>query len=443
MHSPSAAHSRALLLVAVALPCYTVRADEVNGLRSSVAPVGDLDGDGVPDFALAQRGPGPAGFLEVVFNHELVLVRILSGRDGDLIRTLHPPTKCYDFGRAMADVGDVDGDGARDLAIAGGEHVWVFSGTDGHVIHELGLEAAARGFGDGLAGGGDADGDGVPDIAVFRRSSEPGVTSLALLYSGRSGALIRALGCHAVARRPRLPEALYAQVSGAALTGAIALVPDRTGDGRAELALSVGGVKLGEAEEHVEALIVLDTVDARILQASALPERQSGGTPWVIRALGDLDGDGTPELAVSLVHDYLVVYRGGSGEELRRHSFVGGYMNAEGTSLDVIGDVNGDGVADYLLGANEDSLDCDPGFAIVYSGRDGQLLRSFRSPYHDGNCGAGMDVCTLGDANGDGIDDVVVHMPRLKEARVLSGADFSVLMRLDTAKLAADEPSKR
>lgn len=32
-----------------------VPADELNDLRNSVAPVGDVDGDGVPDFALALR----------------------------------------------------------------------------------------------------------------------------------------------------------------------------------------------------------------------------------------------------------------------------------------------------------------------------------------------------------------------------------------------------
>ena len=60
--------------------------------------------------------------------------------------------------------------------------------------------------------------------------------------------------------------------------------------------MTVGGLESGETGEHVEALLVLDTTDARVLQTSTLPERQSGGDPCVIRSLGDLDDDGIDDL---------------------------------------------------------------------------------------------------------------------------------------------------
>lgn len=95
----------------------SVHADQFSLLRSSVAPTGDVNGDGVPDFAVAQRGPGWRGGAKLGPEPLLDRVWILCGSDGGLIRTLRPPRCCEDFGRALADAGDVNGDGWADVVV--------------------------------------------------------------------------------------------------------------------------------------------------------------------------------------------------------------------------------------------------------------------------------------------------------------------------------------
>jgi hypothetical protein len=90
------------------------------------------------------------------------------------------------FGRCVASLGDLDGDGISDLAVGAWEDddgdfgqgaVWIlFLNADGSVASETKISATSGGFGGGLAPGdhfgssvaslGDLDGDGVEDLAV-------------------------------------------------------------------------------------------------------------------------------------------------------------------------------------------------------------------------------------------------------------------------------------
>jgi hypothetical protein len=409
-------------LLGLALLPQLASADELNGLRNSVAPVGDLDGDGVPDFALALRSDAGTPFTmepERPVREDLGAVLVVSGGSGERLRFLRPPEGGGSaFGRALEDLGDVDGDGLRDLAVADRGRVWVFAGADGVVLHAFGGDGYGPDLGRALAGGGDLDRDGAPDLLV---ADEERVYA----YSGRSGELLRVLGCGAAPEGPAGER--YVRLPGRALTSAVGLLPDRGQDGRAAIAVAVRRNDGGACD-----LLIQGGFELRRIP---LPETGESGEPWVVRALPDLDGDDVPEVAMTMIQDYALVYSGATGAELQRHSWLGGYLRAEGSSLEVVGDVDGDGVADYAVGANEDSIDCDSGMAVVFSGKDGRELRSFH-PREDsigGRCGVGVDVCGLGDANGDGVPDLVIHLPRLREARVLSGADLALLRAIDLA----------
>ena len=67
-------------------------------------------------------------------------------------------------------------------------------------------------------------------------------------------------------------------------------------------------------------LLVLDPLDGTKLQTSELPE---GRSPWVIRDLGDIDGDGVDDVVLSIIDYFVLVFSGANGRELRRHSYVG------------------------------------------------------------------------------------------------------------------------
>ena len=69
------------------------------------------------------------------------------------------------------------------------------------------------------------------------------------------------------------------------------------------------------------------------------------------------------------------------------------------------GDVNGDGFGDFVAGAYYGN-GSRPGYAKVFSGRDGKLLYTFDG--HESYDGFGVSVNTVGDVNDDGYDDIIV-----------------------------------
>ncbi len=149
----------------------------------SVAGVGDLNGDGIPDFAVG----APESNLAVV----------LSGLDGSPIGNL-PPTKSrpsVNYGWEIASVGDFDQDGARDIAVSSpwgnpgtrlGE-VRLFSGANFSLLGKINGSRKGEGFGFSIADGGDVDGDGEPDLLVGA-PGQPGLSAGTVhAFSGISG----------------------------------------------------------------------------------------------------------------------------------------------------------------------------------------------------------------------------------------------------------------
>src|SRR5688572_10770143 len=125
-------------------------------LGRSVAPLGDVDGDAVPDFAAG--APEWTGSLEP--SGRIVVV---SGRDGRIVRTLRSETGAFNFGAHVAPAGDLDADGARDLLLTAQGLVEVRSGRTGELLLRIGEASEEPRKAVGI---GDADGDGVPDLAV-------------------------------------------------------------------------------------------------------------------------------------------------------------------------------------------------------------------------------------------------------------------------------------
>ncbi|MEZ4731811.1 MAG: integrin alpha [Caldilineaceae bacterium] len=80
------------------------------------------------------------------------------------------------------------------------------------------------------------------------------------------------------------------------------------------------------------------------------------GFGWVGAALGDLDGDGSPDFATTApfyggasANGKIYVYSGQSGTLL--HEAVGVEGNRLGYSISSTGDVNNDGTPDYIVGS--------------------------------------------------------------------------------------------
>lgn len=144
----------------------------------------DMDGDGARDLLLG-IGNGQLG---------VGTLTLLSGRTGSVIRVtpdLHPG----DFqGGAVANAGDVDGDGVADYAGASYytsplTNIAIFSGATGAVIHQWNDYWC---YFDNLVGDIDVDLDGVPDLLVGNGGYPltPALSGQIRCYSGRDGSVL-------------------------------------------------------------------------------------------------------------------------------------------------------------------------------------------------------------------------------------------------------------
>jgi hypothetical protein len=134
-------------------------------LGSVVASVGDVDLDGVQDFA---AGAGNANF-------GTGKLRVYSGADRSLIHAFQGTEQGQFFGSAVDNAGDLDADGVPDILVGSstGGVVKVFSGADARELRAFTGDWDGDGFGRAVAGIGDTNGDSVPDLLIGTNSNSP------------------------------------------------------------------------------------------------------------------------------------------------------------------------------------------------------------------------------------------------------------------------------
>ena len=124
----------------------------------SVIAVGDLDGDRIPDIAIGEPQTS-AG-----------LVHFVSSKSGKTLKTLGGVARAGEFGFPLSRLGDVDGDGVDDIAIAAVNAarargtVYVYSLKSFKKLYEVVGTGPALALGWPLSSGRDLNGDGVPDL---------------------------------------------------------------------------------------------------------------------------------------------------------------------------------------------------------------------------------------------------------------------------------------
>ena len=193
-------------------------------LGLSVALVGDINGDGVPDLRESGRViSGASGAVLAILNtsdfigmgdidhdgrvdlaahtvenpnHTGFVHRftVYSGATNGVLLTFDAPldVTSWPYYVSMAGAGDVNADGNPDLIIGffNSDTALVFSGTDGTVLLRLTRGEPGDGLGSSVSGAGDIDGDGHDDVLVGAPRAGGQYVGAVTAFSGRTGATL-------------------------------------------------------------------------------------------------------------------------------------------------------------------------------------------------------------------------------------------------------------
>ena len=276
----------------------------------------------------------------------------------------------------------------------------------GTLVWEAEGQAPGDFFGVALAPAGDVNADGFPDLVVGaydyvqdfqafyegRRETRPGY---ATVVSGSDGRVLHRLSDDD-------SDFAYGMAVGAA--------GDIDADGCADILVGAPNGKLFSlfGRERGRAYVYSGRTGALItLLSSKLGGADFGGS---VGGLGDLDGDGHPEIGIGGQDDdvdrgVLIVY---SSKEWKPRLTLEGGSWAFGGSFCAIDDINGDGVPDIAVGDRlaDTPEDRDTGSVGLFCGSTGALLRSWHGPAKFASLGSA--VAPACDLDGDGLRDLLV-----------------------------------
>jgi len=382
-----------------------------DGLGYSVAGAGDVNGDGTPDLIVGAPSASPGG----LFGAGSAFV--YSGADSALLFQKDGATAFGSLGASVAGAGDVNGDGKADFIIgapqadpgglsdAGSAYVYSYSGGTGVLLYQKD-GAASDYLGTSVAGAGDVNGDGKDDFIIGAYLASPGGRAnagSAYVYSGATGAL------------------LYQKDGGAAgdfLGYSVAGAGDVNGDGKADFIIGAFYANPGGRNDAGSAYVYYGATGNLLYQYDGAAAGDLLGRS--VAGAGDVNGDGKADFIIGAIYadpggrtnaGSAYVYSGATGF-LRYQEDGAAAGDLFGFSVAGAGDVYVDGIgrAEFIIGAYlaDPGGRTDAGSAYLYSGNTGFAL--FQK---DGAAGdrLGASVAGAGDVNGDGKADFIIGAP--------------------------------
>jgi len=453
----------------------------------SVSSAGDVNGDGLVDLII---GASSNGRSYVVFGKDdgtaVNLSDVASGSGGFVINKQASATYDSDgSGSSVSAAGDVNGDGLADLIVgapqsdlgAGGGNAGrsyvvfgksnttavelsdIANGTGGFIIDG---EAEGNQSGYAVSSAGDVNGDGLADLIVGAPDSDFASNTDA----GRSYVVFGKKDTNAV----DLSEVI-AGTGGFGIVGqdagghswssiSVSSAGDVNGDGLSDLIVGVEYSGIYPEPRTGSSYVVFGKKDSNTVNLEDVFSGSGGGfvidgepdnsasAGYSVSSAGDVNGDGLADLIVGAPWlnsgvSYLVFGKmdtkqidlasvangiGGFsivGPDLMKYNY-GGWT---GVSVSSAGDVNGDGLADLIVGEHSgDSMDINGGSIETHIGHSYLVFGKADTTSVDlaevaaGNGGfvingkalsdlSGESVSAAGDVNGDGLADLIVGAP--------------------------------
>ena len=350
--------------------------------------IGDVDGDGVPDFVTSAPTNKAGG-------EDAGRIYVYSTKSGKLLWKADGHAKDQ-LGTGLEAAGDTNGNGIPDVVASApdGGYVNIYSGRDGRILRTLKAENASDDFGRHVEGVGDVNRDGYTDFIVGapNNSAAGDKAGRAYVYSGKDGSILLTLN---------------GEKAGDNFGSAVAGFSDKQ-----HILLMVGAP--GAGPNHTGRTYIYDGLSSVPKFTIESDETGSALGYMFLSVLGDVDGDGVPDVYAS---DWGNNAKGPSTGRVYIHSGKDGHRlftftgetagEGFGTSPSVAGDVDGDGHADVIVGAWQYSgAAIGGGRAYLYSGQDGHLIRTYtcRTPGDT----FGFDAVTMGDVKGDGMSAFLI-----------------------------------
>jgi len=451
-----------------------------SGVRTATVSIANDDPDENP-YTFAIQGIGLEPVLEQDFAAILNLYT-LDGITGTTVDADIPLENVF-----VSSIGDINGDGREDVALGlqNSDSVYVVFGRDGNFAIPLflstlngsdgfrinNLPGGGR-FGFSVDGAGDINGDGVDDMVIgapFTDRDGKSDTGAVYVVFGKTTTFdasfdVSALdGSNGFVMRGPIPAGnIPGNTSGQSVSSGF----DINADGVDDLVIGASRYRHGVLNNSGASYVVFGktTAFAASMELSALNGNDGfmafgtvnsrSGTS--VGSAGDVNGDGMDDLIIGAPEaspnglaqagaSYVLFGKSTSFTATIELSILNGsdgfVINGEkandnlGISVSGAGDINGDGIADVIIGAPNATPNGIPsgGSSYVIFGKATPFTATLEASGLDGNSGfamvgnslpLGVAVSDAGDVNDDGLDDVIIGLRGEGSAILNAGVSY-------------------